>query len=82
MTFFAGVFQIGVLISYVLFGVTTTQAYIYYSRFPDDSPKIKGLVCNIQIPTERPYDSLMRRSRLSGTLASLLAISPRLKMHL
>ncbi|KAJ7916165.1 hypothetical protein B0H13DRAFT_1871419 [Mycena leptocephala] len=44
MTFFAGVFQIGVLISYVLFGVTTTQAYIYYSRFPDDSPKIKGLV--------------------------------------
>ncbi|KAJ7916161.1 hypothetical protein B0H13DRAFT_2323650 [Mycena leptocephala] len=39
-----GVFQIGVLISYVLFGVTTTQAYIYYSRFPDDSPKIKGLV--------------------------------------
>ncbi|KAJ7867151.1 hypothetical protein B0H13DRAFT_1897672 [Mycena leptocephala] len=32
-----GAFQIGVLVSYVLFGVTTTQTYIYYSRFPDDS---------------------------------------------
>jgi hypothetical protein len=28
----------------MLFGVTTTQAYIYYSRFPDDSRKLKALV--------------------------------------
>jgi hypothetical protein len=42
---FAGVLQIGVLISYALFGVTTTQTYIYYSRFPDDSLKLKALVC-------------------------------------
>ncbi|KAJ6572186.1 hypothetical protein B0H19DRAFT_1231737 [Mycena capillaripes] len=39
-----GAFQIGVLVSYVLFGVTTTQTYIYYSRFPEDSRKLKALV--------------------------------------
>ncbi|KAJ6595583.1 hypothetical protein DFH09DRAFT_1135043 [Mycena vulgaris] len=39
-----GAFQIGVLISYVLFGVTTTQTYIYYSRFPDDPRRIRWLV--------------------------------------
>ncbi|KAJ7886340.1 hypothetical protein B0H13DRAFT_2535094 [Mycena leptocephala] len=39
-----GAYQIGVLISYVLFGVMTTQTYIYYSRFPDDSPKLKAFV--------------------------------------
>jgi hypothetical protein len=44
MDCFEGALQIGVLISYVLFGVTTTQTYIYYSRFPDDSPKLKAFV--------------------------------------
>ncbi|KAJ7512714.1 hypothetical protein B0H11DRAFT_1947031 [Mycena galericulata] len=39
-----GALQIGVLISYVLFGVTTTQAYIYYGRFPGDLPRLKLLV--------------------------------------
>ncbi|KAJ7851099.1 hypothetical protein B0H13DRAFT_2360378 [Mycena leptocephala] len=39
-----GAVEIGVLVSYVLFGVTTTQTYIYYSRFPDDSRKLKALV--------------------------------------
>ncbi|KAJ7509009.1 hypothetical protein B0H11DRAFT_1360896 [Mycena galericulata] len=39
-----GTFEIGVLLSYVLFGVTTTQAYIYYQRFSDDSRKLKFLV--------------------------------------
>ncbi|KAJ7851104.1 hypothetical protein B0H13DRAFT_2086311 [Mycena leptocephala] len=39
-----GAFQIGALISCVLFGVTITQTYIYYSRFPDDSWKLKALV--------------------------------------
>ncbi|KAJ6572205.1 hypothetical protein B0H19DRAFT_679886 [Mycena capillaripes] len=39
-----GAFQIGALVSYVLFGVTTTQTYIYYSRFPEDSRKLKALV--------------------------------------
>jgi hypothetical protein len=41
---FAGASEIGVLFSYVLFGVMTTQTYIYYSRFPDDSRKLKALV--------------------------------------
>ncbi|KAJ6572188.1 hypothetical protein B0H19DRAFT_1231739, partial [Mycena capillaripes] len=36
--------SIGVLVSYVLLGVTTTQTYIYYSRFPEDSRKLKALV--------------------------------------
>ncbi|KAJ7318238.1 hypothetical protein DFH08DRAFT_715080 [Mycena albidolilacea] len=39
-----GALQIGVFVSHVLFGVTTTQTYIYYSRFPEDSQKIKVLV--------------------------------------
>ncbi|KAJ7867154.1 hypothetical protein B0H13DRAFT_2670542 [Mycena leptocephala] len=44
-----GSLQIGVLISYVLFGVTTTQTYIYYSRFPHDSWKLKALVAFVWI---------------------------------
>ncbi|KAF7335039.1 hypothetical protein MVEN_02254200 [Mycena venus] len=44
-----GALQIGVLISCVLFGVTTTQAYIYYTRFPQDSRKIKALVVSVWI---------------------------------
>ncbi|KAJ7889262.1 hypothetical protein B0H13DRAFT_2341604 [Mycena leptocephala] len=39
-----GAAEIGVIVSYVLFGVATTQTYIYYSRFPDDSCKLKVLV--------------------------------------
>ncbi|KAJ6606093.1 hypothetical protein DFH09DRAFT_1269174 [Mycena vulgaris] len=39
-----GAFQIGVVVSCVLFGVTTTQAYTYYGRFPDDSRGLKFLV--------------------------------------
>ncbi|KAJ7857286.1 hypothetical protein B0H14DRAFT_3864767 [Mycena olivaceomarginata] len=39
-----GASEIGVLISYALFGVTTVQAYIYYGRFPNDSLKLKALV--------------------------------------
>ncbi|KAJ6572237.1 hypothetical protein B0H19DRAFT_1256134 [Mycena capillaripes] len=39
-----GALQIGVLVSYVLFGVITTQTYVYYTRFPEDSGKLKALV--------------------------------------
>ncbi|KAJ7839528.1 hypothetical protein B0H14DRAFT_2587866 [Mycena olivaceomarginata] len=39
-----GACEIGVLISYALFGVTTVQAYIYYGRFPNDDSKLKALV--------------------------------------
>ncbi|KAJ7259154.1 hypothetical protein B0H12DRAFT_1232141 [Mycena haematopus] len=38
-----GAVQIGVLVSYVLFGVATTQSYIYFSRFPDDPRRVKAL---------------------------------------
>ncbi|KAJ7918937.1 hypothetical protein B0H13DRAFT_1868919 [Mycena leptocephala] len=44
-----GAIQIGVLVSYVLFGVSTTQTSIYYSRFPDDSRKLKALVAFVWI---------------------------------
>ncbi|KAF8183575.1 hypothetical protein K438DRAFT_1839055 [Mycena galopus ATCC 62051] len=44
-----GAFQLGVLVSYVLFGVTTTQTYLYYSRFPDDSLKLKALVAFVWV---------------------------------
>ncbi|KAJ7864747.1 hypothetical protein B0H14DRAFT_428376 [Mycena olivaceomarginata] len=39
-----GAVEIGVLVSYTLFGVTTVQAYIYYGRFPDDPSELKALV--------------------------------------
>ncbi|KAJ7122401.1 hypothetical protein C8R44DRAFT_876699 [Mycena epipterygia] len=40
-----GAFQIGVLISYALFGVTTAQVYIYHRQdFTEDSRKLKYLV--------------------------------------
>ncbi|KAJ6593092.1 hypothetical protein B0H19DRAFT_1224729 [Mycena capillaripes] len=44
-----GALEIGVLASYVLFGVETTQAYIYYGRFPGDSLRIKVLVSALVI---------------------------------
>ncbi|KAJ6514520.1 hypothetical protein DFH09DRAFT_1374006, partial [Mycena vulgaris] len=39
-----GAYVIGVLASYVLFGGTTIQAYIYYGRFPHDPRRLKFLV--------------------------------------
>ncbi|KAJ7364704.1 hypothetical protein DFH08DRAFT_1017261 [Mycena albidolilacea] len=39
-----GALLIGTLVSYALFGVTTTQVYIYYGRFPQDSWRLKSLV--------------------------------------
>ncbi|KAJ7832365.1 hypothetical protein B0H13DRAFT_2370986 [Mycena leptocephala] len=39
-----GALLIGTLVSYVLFGVATTQTYIYYGRFPDDSRAMKATV--------------------------------------
>ncbi|KAJ7765727.1 hypothetical protein B0H16DRAFT_1883154 [Mycena metata] len=39
-----GALEIGTLLSYWLFGATTTQAYTYYGRFPNDSRKLKSLV--------------------------------------
>ncbi|KAJ7214427.1 hypothetical protein GGX14DRAFT_610871 [Mycena pura] len=41
-----GAFQIGILVSYMLFGITTSQAYVYYTRFPEDSTRLnlKALV--------------------------------------
>ncbi|KAJ7735572.1 hypothetical protein B0H14DRAFT_3516821 [Mycena olivaceomarginata] len=39
-----GALEVGVLTSYVLLGVTITQTYIYYSRFPQDPRKLEALV--------------------------------------
>ncbi|KAF7336203.1 hypothetical protein MVEN_02168000 [Mycena venus] len=44
-----GAYQIGVLISCVLLGVTTTQTYIYYSRFPEDPAILKALVAFVWV---------------------------------
>jgi hypothetical protein len=43
----AGAVQIGVILSYALFGVTTTQAYTYYCRFPGDPRMLKALVSEV-----------------------------------
>ncbi|KAJ6485524.1 hypothetical protein C8R45DRAFT_1214296 [Mycena sanguinolenta] len=42
-----GALLIGVLLSYVLFGVTTTQVYLYSGRFPNDSRGMKLLVAGV-----------------------------------
>ncbi|KAK6974329.1 hypothetical protein R3P38DRAFT_3482657 [Favolaschia claudopus] len=39
-----GAYEIGVLISYVLLGITITQTYLYFTRFPDDHVVLKCLV--------------------------------------
>ncbi|KAJ7323976.1 hypothetical protein DFH08DRAFT_968981 [Mycena albidolilacea] len=44
-----GAYQIGVLVSYVLFGVATAQTYMYFSHFPEDSPKLKALVAFVWV---------------------------------
>ncbi|KAF7352162.1 hypothetical protein MVEN_01179400 [Mycena venus] len=44
-----GALHIGVLVSYVLFGAATTQTHIYYSRFADDSNKLKTLVAFVWV---------------------------------
>ncbi|KAJ6571665.1 hypothetical protein B0H19DRAFT_663997 [Mycena capillaripes] len=44
-----GACELGVLVSYILFGVTTTQVYIYYHRFPDDSLNLKALVAFVWV---------------------------------
>ncbi|KAJ7236424.1 hypothetical protein B0H12DRAFT_127034 [Mycena haematopus] len=44
-----GALLVGVLLSYVLFGVTTTQTYLYSGRFPNDSGKMKLLVACVWI---------------------------------
>ncbi|KAJ6454214.1 hypothetical protein C8R45DRAFT_628757 [Mycena sanguinolenta] len=38
-----GAVQIGVLVSYVLFGIATTQTYIYFTRYPDDPRGVRAL---------------------------------------
>ncbi|KAF7290103.1 hypothetical protein HMN09_01315500 [Mycena chlorophos] len=39
-----GALLVGTLVSYVLFGITTVQCYMYYGRFPDDRIGLKSLV--------------------------------------
>ncbi|KAJ7773814.1 hypothetical protein B0H16DRAFT_1713669 [Mycena metata] len=39
-----GAFQIGVLVSYALFGIVTAQTYTYFAKFLEDSLKLKILV--------------------------------------
>ncbi|KAJ7118435.1 hypothetical protein C8R43DRAFT_1036276 [Mycena crocata] len=42
-----GFLEIGILLSYALFGLTTAQTYTYYKRFPNDSVILKLLVAFI-----------------------------------
>ncbi|KAF7296353.1 hypothetical protein HMN09_01105400 [Mycena chlorophos] len=41
---FYGALLIGLVLSAVLFGVSTVQVYIYHGRFPDDRVRLKALV--------------------------------------
>ncbi|KAJ6454221.1 hypothetical protein C8R45DRAFT_628873 [Mycena sanguinolenta] len=42
-----GAVEIGVLLSYALFGVATAQTYTYFSRFPEDPRRVKVLTAFI-----------------------------------
>ncbi|KAJ7055069.1 hypothetical protein C8F01DRAFT_1373985 [Mycena amicta] len=42
-----GPLEIGALLAFALFGVTTSQYYTYFCRFPNDSRKLKFFVCLI-----------------------------------
>ncbi|KAJ7336243.1 hypothetical protein DFH08DRAFT_813475 [Mycena albidolilacea] len=55
-----GASEIAALVDYMLFGVTTIQAYIYYGRFPEDSSKLKAL-------SRQPF-SLIRASHHTRTV--------------
>ncbi|KAJ7764913.1 hypothetical protein B0H16DRAFT_1526191 [Mycena metata] len=44
-----GAYQIGVLVSLVLFGVMSTQTYIYYGRFPTDTRNMKLMVALVWV---------------------------------
>ncbi|KAF8194394.1 hypothetical protein K438DRAFT_818898 [Mycena galopus ATCC 62051] len=44
-----GAYEIGVLVSYVLLGVTTTQVYTYYCHFRQDSLKVKAFVAFVYL---------------------------------
>ncbi|KAJ7053183.1 hypothetical protein C8F01DRAFT_555286 [Mycena amicta] len=39
-----GAFEVGVLISYVIFGITSLQAYVYYTRSEDDPVALRLMI--------------------------------------
>lgn len=47
-----GALLIGLFISCCLFGVSTTQTYMYYTRFPKDSIWLKIMVCPFRFRKE------------------------------
>ncbi|KAJ7784653.1 hypothetical protein B0H16DRAFT_1493301 [Mycena metata] len=67
-----GVYEIGVLISFALLGVATTQTYIYYTRFPDDSVKLKTLLLTILFRSQWYGESTFRRIICSYTITAHL----------
>ncbi|KAF7327308.1 hypothetical protein MKEN_00308300 [Mycena kentingensis (nom. inval.)] len=44
-----GPVELGVLMAFILFGLTSSQSYTYYSRFPNDSRKLKVFVAFVWI---------------------------------
>ncbi|KAJ7891905.1 hypothetical protein B0H14DRAFT_3428334 [Mycena olivaceomarginata] len=55
-----GVCLVGGLVSFMLFGVMTTQMYIYYKRFSDDCLKLKALVAFMWYDPAHNIDSTER----------------------
>ncbi|KAJ7312542.1 beta-glucan synthesis-associated protein-domain-containing protein [Mycena albidolilacea] len=55
-----GVCLVGGLVSFMLFGVMTTQTYIYYKRFSDDCLKLKALVALMWYDSAHNIDSTER----------------------
>ncbi|TFK72781.1 hypothetical protein BDN72DRAFT_281523 [Pluteus cervinus] len=44
LNFNLGAFELGVIVSGVLFGITTSQAYVYYQRYTNDPLRLRILV--------------------------------------
>ncbi|KAF7294547.1 hypothetical protein MIND_00991200 [Mycena indigotica] len=79
-----GDLEIGVLVAYALFGITTAQAYTYYTRFPNDSVLTKlwvafiwlcelaHIACIAQTLFTATIKDYMHPERLGGVSLSML----------
>lgn len=65
-----GVALIGTLISAVLYGITITQTYLYFQRFPNDNVLIKLMVSRIL------FSKRTLSSNLVCQVATLWYVSP------
>ena len=72
-----GLLEVGILISVFLFGIISVQAYAYYTKFPDDTTKLKLFVSS-SILAPRPSNLNLLSYDL---LRLLIPGTPRKQLH-